>query len=252
MAVDAYGPDAWLITFPGFNRNPNDYEYKPFQMSYEFATFLFRWDQGDYGPSEFHTRNFRIAQRRSCYPTQLMNRLGVFTEEGEKVVAKAKSYLAQIRRHYEALGSGVSSIPTWDQCYQMDQIALALQLESKHITFLKTIYNKMFPEGDVPTQFGATLPDETNFKFRTHNGKLYMMTNALRDYSERRKDFEVLVKFGLVALDILPKPFETHGRGRAPVGAFLTENGKRFFEDFHVRYDPQVKKQIELHRMMNE
>lgn len=252
MPVEQYGPDAWVIVHPGFNRNPGDYDYLPFQMSYEFATFLKLWDMGDYGQTEFHTRNYRIAQRKSCFPQVLLNGLGVFTTEGEKVTGRAKLYISQIIRHYEGLGYGRSEVPTWEQCHQMDQIVLAAVLQTKHIAFLKNLYNQNFPENGTLTSFGSRMPDDVQFEYKSYNGKLYMMTSALRPYPRRRKDFEVMVKLGLIGLDLLPKPYEMHGRGRAPVGAFLTEMGKRFFEDFQVRYDPQVKKQIELQRMMQE
>lgn len=254
MPVDAYGPDVWMVTHAGFSRNPADYEYEPFQMSYEFATFLKKWDLGDFGPSEFHSRNFFIARRKGCFPLPLMNGLGVFTEEGQKLLAKARSYIEQICRYYESIGFSRSEVPQWYDSHRMDTIVLGAPIMSRHIAFLKNLYNVTYPEspGANPTQFGSIMPGDPAFVHKEFNGKQYMLTGALRPNPRRRQDLEVLLKFGLVGFDLLPKPVEAHGRGRAPVGAFLTEMGRRFFEDFQARYDPQVKKMEELRRMMQE
>lgn len=255
MSVDSWGNDAWFIVSPALNHpdylNPaNTEKFPEFRMSYEFATFLAKWDQGDFGPSDFHTRNFILAQRKSCYPEPLMNRFGVFTTKGEQVLSRAKLYLSGLRRHYEALGQSAADVPQWYEVQRMDQILLLGAVETKHLVYLKTIYAEMFPSSSVMTQFGAKMPTDVEFQYREWNGKLYMMTQALRDYSQRRKDFELMVRFGFIGLDTLPKPMDTHGRGRAPVGGYLTDAGKKFFEDFQVRNDPQIKRTAEIARMM--
>lgn len=254
MPVDAYGPDAWMVTHPGFPRNPQEYvtEHNEFQLSYQFVTFLKRWEIGDYGPSDFHTRNILIAQRRGCFPEPLLNRLGSFTPAGEKVLARAKSYKIQIDRHYESLGLTASQIPQWEECYKMDTIVVAAVIQTKHIVFLKDLYIHSYPDRGVPTQFGTKMPTDVTFTFREYAGLTYAMTSALRNYSQRRKDFEVMVKLGLIGLTMLPRPIDARSRGRAPVGAYLTEGGKRFFEDFQARYDPAVQRMNELRKLMDD
>lgn len=284
MVVLAFGDDAWFIAHPGFSPNPADIDYLPapsyplalydtqakydapskpnpeYFMSYEFATFLYTWDLGDFGPSEFHTRNYRIAQRKSCYPEPLMNGFGVFTKAGERVLQKALAYRKRIIRQYEI---EQTSLARWDQCDKMDRIVLASPMLYRNMVYLKKLYNVTFPPPSVPKQFEAQMPDEMEFEFRSYKPpifpnpsnampetRVYLMTGGMRPFPHRRKDFELLVKLGLVGLDQLPKPPETRGRGRAPIGAFLTDSGKRFFEDFQANYDPQVKKANERNQMM--
>lgn len=264
MPVDAYGPDIWLITHPGLSRNPADYGLgirdksveKPktdvYQLSYEFVDFLRKWEMGDYGPSEFHTRNFLTATRKSCFPEPLMNQLGMWTETGEKALARAKSYKQQVDRYYLGTGLQPSQIPQWRDCDKMDTIIVAAVIQAKHVIFLKELYFQENPEvGPIPTQFGSRMPKDVQFEYRVHEGRTYAMTVALRDYPQRRKDFEFMVRLGLIGLEQLPKPLTLRGRGRAPVGAYLTEPGKLFFEDFQFRYDPEIKRRIELHQMMD-
>lgn len=263
MPVDAYGSDLWLVTHPALSRNPADYgldvpaksELKPktdvFQLSYEFVDFLRKWDMGDYGPSEFHSRNFLIATRKSCFPEPLLNRLGSWTESGIRALNQANIYKKRIDHYYSGFGLQASEIPQWQDCHNMDTIILVATIQTKHIAFLKDLYMQEHPStGTIPTQFGSRMPNDIQFEYRNFEGQTYAMTATLRDYPQRRKDFEFMVRLGLIGLKQLTKTLVSRGRGRAPVGAHLTESGKRFFEDFQTRFDAEVKRQLELRKLM--
>lgn len=248
MTVQQFGDDAWFITYPSFSLNPDNYLNPDSQMSYEFAIFLTRWNMGDFGPSEFHTRNFYIAQRKSCYSQPLMNQFGVFTAAGLSVLEKAKAYISLCRRYWQSLDA---PMPGWHEAHSMDTILLAAPLMLRHVSYLKTLYNHENPETGVPTQFGARMPNELVYEFRTYNGREHLMTGILRPYPQRRKDFEVMVKYGLIGLEKLPKLPTNNGKGRAPIGAYLSEQGRKFYEDFRIRFDPQVILQAERNRTMS-
>lgn len=250
MAVDPWGPDAWFCVHPGFSRNPNDYPPGTHSMSYEFATWLDGWDRGEIGRNEYHSRNFKIAQRKACYPQPLLNDLGVFTDAGKTVLARAQAYMKAIRHYYQSVGVSISDIPTWDKVDEMDKIVVAGLVETKHIVFLRTLYNRQFATLVDTTHLGQEMPNDIPFEFSQHNGVEYMTTSALRNYPHRRKHFEFMVKLGLIELTSLPKTPKQMGRGRAPVGARLTEQGRKFYQDYQSRYDPQEIKRQEMLRMM--
>lgn len=254
MSVDRWGPDAWFIAHPSFNANPNAHP-EEFRMSYEFADFITGWALGRIGRTPFHVRNFRIAQRKSCYPLPLMNALGLFTPEGEKVLARAQQFMKQIANYYESIGVARSDVPLWDQVDTMDTIVLAGLFETKNIIFLKTMYNRLYPLKEVnleTTHLDYEMPNDVEFEFTEHNDTTYMLTAPLRAVPHKRIAFELLVKFGLVELESLPKPISQKGKGRAPVGATLTQQGIKFYRDYLNRYDPMRIAKIERDRMFNE
>lgn len=254
MSVDRWGPDAWFIAHPSFIPDPNAYP-KEFEMSYEFAEFITGWSLGRIGRTPFHTRNFRIAQRKSCYPKPLMNSLGMLTPDGETVLARAQQYLKQIAAYYESIGVSRSDIPTWEQSDTMDTIVLAGMLETKNIIFLKTLYNHLFPMVEVTletTHLDYQMPNDIEFEFREYKGTSYMLTGPLREVPHKRLAFELLVKWGLVELESLPKLDIQRGKGRAPVGATLTQQGIKFYRDYLNRYDPMRLKKIERDRAYGE
>lgn len=251
MSVMQFGLDAWFMTHPGFERNPNDYPPETHYMSYEFATWITGWERGVVGNDDYHKRNFKIARRKSCHPQPLMNELGLFTDAGKQVLARAQSYMGQIRAHYESLGiRSVADIPSWDEVTEMDRIILAGLIETKHIVFLRALYSRQFTDKSVYTHMGLTMPNEIEFEFTSYNGKEYMTTSALRNFPNRRKHFEFLVKLGLVELHDLPKSPQQQGRGKNPIGVLLSNQGRKFFEDYLERYDPLTVKQREITRRM--
>jgi hypothetical protein len=239
MAISKWGPDIYFVTAAGLSENPSDHEKPEHQMSLEFATFLKKWEQGDVGRTEFHMRNFKIATRKGCYPEPLLDQLGIFTEAGLRVLARAKSLLEQVTRYYQSMGLSISAVPTWEDAASMDTILLAGQITHRNLTFLKTLHNHAFPvDFGKFTMLSMEMPVDIQFQFYKYNGISYLLTGALRNLPHRRKDFELLVKYGLVDLTNLPKPLERKGRGRAPVGATLTVAGVRFFEHFLDLNDP--------------
>jgi len=240
MSVDRWGADAWFIAHPSFEPNPGAYP-KDFQMSYEFADFITGWKLGRIGKTKFHRRNFKIAQRKSCFPKPLMNTLGMLTEDGEAVHARAQQYMRQIALYYESIGVARSDIPTWEQADTMDTIVLAGLFEAKNLIFLKTIYNKVHPLTEITldtTHLDYEMPNDIEFDFREYNDTVYMVTSPLRAVPHKRAAFELLVKWGLVELENLPKLYNQMGKGRSPVGATLSAQGKKFYQDYLNRYDP--------------
>lgn len=252
MSVQQFGLDAWFITHPGFERNPNDYPPETHYMSYEFATWITGWERGVIGKDAFHTRNFKIARRKSCYPQPLMNELGMFTDAGKTVLARAQSYMAQIRMYYESVGiASVADIPKWNEVTDMDRIVLAGLIETKHIVFLRALYSRQHTDKSIFTHMGQGMPGELEFEFTEHNGIPYMTTGAMRNFPNRRKHFEYLVKLGLVELHNLPKTILQNGRGKAPIGVLLSEQGRKFFEDYLEQYDPLTVKMREAEQLRN-
>lgn len=254
MSVDRWGPDAWYVAHPSFNADPNAIPDE-FRMSYEFADFLTGWALGRIGRTPFHVRNFRIAQRKSCYPRPLMNALGLFTEDGQRVLARAQQYMKQIVAFYESIGVARSDVPTWEQADTMDTIMLAGMFETKNIVFLKTMYNRMYPLKEISletTHLDYEMPNDVEFEFREHEGTTYMLTSPLRAVPHKRIAFELLVKYGLVDLQALPKPYDQKGKGRAPMGATLTQQGVKFYQDYLNRYDPMRIAKLERERVYNE
>lgn len=244
MSVQQFGLDAWFITHPGFERNPNDYPPDTHYMSYEFATWITGWERGVIGNDAYHSRNFKIARRKACHPEPLMNELGLFTTAGKLVLARAQSYMKQIRSYYESVGvTSVADIPSWNEVTDMDRIIVAGLIETKHIVFLRALYSKQFTDRSVFTHMGQVLPNELEFEFVGYNGKDYMTTGALRNFPNRRKHFEYLVKLGLVELHNLPKTIQQHGRGKNPIGVLLSDQGRKFFENYLELYDPLTIKQ---------
>lgn len=222
-------------------------------MSYEFATWITGWERGVVGNNEYHKRNFKIARRKSCYPQPLMNELGMFTNAGQEVLARAQTYMSQVRHYYESIGiSSVADIPTWDTVSEMDRILIAGLIETKHIVFLRALYSKQHADKSVFTHFGQSLPNEIEFDFTSYNDTDYMTTSALRNFPNRRKHFEYLVKMGLVELHDLPKTIQQQGRGKNPIGVLLSNQGRKLFEDYLERFDPLTIKQREVTRRMQE
>lgn len=253
MAIQRFGLDAWFITHPGFERNPNDYPPDTHYMSYEFASWITGWERGVVGNDEFHARNFKIARRKSCYPQPLMNELGLFTQAGEQVLARAQIYMSQIKSYYQGIGiASVADVPLWDQVDDMDRILVASLIETKHILFLRALYSKQYEDKSTYTHMGQVLPNDMQFEFTAWNGKDYMTTSALRNHPSRRKSFEFLVKMGLIELHNLPKTVAQHGRGKNPIGVLLTNQGRKFFEDYLERYDPMNIKKQEASRWQQE
>lgn len=256
MTVDRWGPESWFVAHPAFVPDPGQYP-KEFEMSHEFAEFITGWALGRVGKTPFHVRNYNIAQRKSCYPKPLMSSLGILTEEGERVLARAQQYMKQITLYYESIGVGRADIPTWEQSDTMDTIVLAGMIEGKNIIFLKTIYNRLYPSKELNLEtahLDLEMPGDLDFEYREIDGREYMLTSPLRAYPHKRKDFELLVKLGLLELRSLPKLYTQRGKGRAPVGATLTPQGRKFYQDYLERYDPlriAARKRAQLFRDMS-
>lgn len=253
MTVIQFGTDMWFVVHPGLSQNPNDYPPDTHYMSYEFATWITGWERGVIGNDAYHKRNFKIARRKSCYPQPLMNELGLFSADGREVLARAQSYMMQIKRYYESVGvQSVADIPTWNEVTEMDRILIAGIIETRHIAFLRALYARQYPDKSIYTHMGLSMPNDIEFEYTKHNDKEYMTTGPLRNFPNRRKSLEYLVKMGLVELHDLPKSPLQHGRGKAPVGVRLSGQGCKLFEDYLARYDPITKKKLEISRRMQD
>lgn len=262
--MPVYRTDAELIfRHPAFTQDwVHNHLSGEFEFSYEFCWFLRGWAVG--APREvtdpYIVRNFTVATRKGCYRPTLIDLLGHCSERGQKALEEAVAILDTIRDFYHDIQANAPDIRKPEEFEGMDEIVPYGMMKLSSIRMLTQFFT--LTNQDVTKEHAidiVPIPSDLEFpqyefvpKGATEPVKC-LLIGVLHRMPKTRPNFEKLLQFGLVELVSIPKFDHQKGRGRAPVGAKLTNMGERFYRLYLDKMDPVVSKQREwdaqLHQM---
>jgi hypothetical protein len=175
------------------------------------------------------------------------------TERGQKALEEAVAILDAIRDFYHDIQAYAPDFHKPEEFEGMDEIIPYGMMKLTSIRMLTQFF--MLSNSDTIKKEEAIdivpLPSDLEFppyefvpKGATEPVKC-LLIGVLHSMPKTRPNFEKLLQYGLVELVSIPKFEHQKGRGRAPVGAKLTDMGKRFYLHYLDKMDPLVSKQRE-------
>lgn len=211
-----------------------------YDLSYEMVEFLANLSRGRVDwKSDTAQRCLKIATRKGCYPEPLLHPLGIPTASGEEAALDAKIVQGRIIRYCHTRGL---DIPPVDQVKTMDEIIVYGNLTTPSIRMLEILWN-LLPKTKKPIKDDviAPTPYKWPIEVRELEGDKFALMSSIRNNMNIRKAVDCLIRFGLVDLANLPKHLEVNGKGRAPVGFYISDAGVRFYQNYLETYDPKAK-----------
>jgi hypothetical protein len=225
-----------------------------FDFSTEFCRFLIGWSVG--APRDktdpYILRNFTIATRKGCYRPVLIDPLGHLTERGQKALEEARAIIEAIRDFYYDIEAHPPQIQKPEEFQGMDEILPYGMMKLESIRMLTQFFNLSGEPVDPDAVDVVPLPSDLEFppyEFVPNGANepvKCLLIGVLHSMPKTRPNFEKLLQYGLVELVTVPKFSHQKGRGRAPVGAKLTNMGKRFYQLYLDKMDPRIAKSREL------
>lgn len=221
-----------------------------YEMSYEFAKFLYQYRIGEAEKFTSAQRCFKIATRKSSYGEKIIDDFGTFTEAGQWAVQNARiivmKMLQWLRREHDFYNT-----------IKLDEIIPYGQIDGYSMRFMHKLYDLLspvertinFPKGiKARTSMNASLGWEGKVHvvkegLITDKPENWLLTSSFRNNAYARKSAEQLIKYGLVDIANLPRESDgtvKPGRGRAPVGIRLSPIGRNFLHGFLNEFDPRM------------
>lgn len=216
-----------------------------FSHDYEFSTEMARFiyqsvGKGRYQDEEWERRCFKVAKRASCYHPALIDDFGLLSESGAAMLKDVMLFYVYLDRHYlQTEGNTGRNRPM----RTMDEIVGYGSLSKPAVRLLRHLWD-LAPDPELLRNTGRAgigVKSVPTFKFETteYEGKTYLLSSSIRNYSPILAGSNLLLKFGLIYHQDL-SGLELK-KGRPPVGMAITENGKLFCQDYVNTFDPETK-----------
>lgn len=207
------------------------------ELSYEFMKFVKNLYDGRYTEEDWEKRCVKIALRRSSYNPPILNDFAILSESGAGMMSDVRYLYAVTNRYADQTGH----FPRDPQeATKMDEIILYGKLSTYSLRMLRSLWDA------DETQASHTKPVTANslalrwtYDIDLIEGKNYILMAKIRNNVKIRTAAETLIKFGLLEVFDLPRTNDSQ-RGRPPVGAAITDLGKKFCVDFMHRFDPRT------------
>lgn len=216
-----------------------------YEFSYEFAEFLARYERGSWTANETDLRCYDISTRKGCYQDLLIDSgFDNLTDTGNDAAMDAKIITAKIIQYYHR--KGISPYD-YTKATKMDEIVPYGFPQSQSIFLLAALISYL-PVDEHPQYMKevATRIKAWNMKTSIVEDKEYLLVGSIRNNTISRNAGNQLLKLGLACVINLPKTKESRGRGRAPVGMYVSEMGIRFYADYLQQFSQNARYQRRL------
>lgn len=211
-----------------------------YDLSGEMMNFLAGLDRGQVDwKTDTAKRCLKIVSRKGCYLEPLLTPLGFPSPAGEEAILDAKIIQARIMIFHNVHGTRPGT--------DMDEIITFGNIPMYSLRLLQLLWD-LAPAGRKPLDDNGMPPVPYLWRIETTtvDGENYMLMSSVRQNIHIRRAVDVLVKFGLADLVNLPKPEGNAGKGRAPVGFHISDNGIRFFTKYLEEYDPTTRYRVRM------
>jgi len=222
-----------------------------YEFSYEMMRFLVAYGDGALNANDPQTRKCAsIAERKGCYNPTLTNSFGYMTNEGYEAWQDAQYLQAKLHRWWRQNDKDVTN---WKPS-RMDEIVPLGTIPGYSVRVLRYLF-ELLPKDEQKAHTHLEDVKETVYTvpYEVIDGTAYGLMAAVRHNMYARTAVEKLIKFGLVDLVTLPKT-NPLGRGRAPVGFTISENGKLFhvakLEEFHPEAVANKRRRLDYERSL--